>query len=115
MFYEPEKNDHGLKYDPFKSIVVPRPIGWISTVDAQGRVNLAPFSQFNNLGYDPPYVMFAASNFPLSARPKDSVRSAMLKQGIPIVLLSPAEMSDLLPREVAKWANVIKAANIPME
>ncbi len=77
MFYEPDKNDHGLKYDPYKSIVVPRPIGWISTVNAQGRVNLAPFSQFNNLGYDPPYVMFAASNFPLSARPKDSVANVI--------------------------------------
>ncbi len=77
MFYEPDKNDHGLKYDPFKSIVVPRPIGWISTLNSAGRVNLAPFSQFNNLGYDPPYVMFAASNFPLLARPKDSVANVI--------------------------------------
>jgi flavin reductase (DIM6/NTAB) family NADH-FMN oxidoreductase RutF len=77
MFYEPDKNDHGLKHNPFKSIVVPRPVGWISTVNTEGRVNLAPFSQFNNLGYDPPYVMFAASNFPLSARPKDSVANVL--------------------------------------
>ncbi|HKT16472.1 MAG TPA: flavin reductase family protein [Stellaceae bacterium] len=77
MFYEPDKNDHGLKHDPFKSIVVPRPIGWISTLSAAGKVNLAPFSQFNNLGYDPPYVMFAAANFPLASRPKDSVTNAI--------------------------------------
>jgi flavin reductase (DIM6/NTAB) family NADH-FMN oxidoreductase RutF len=77
MFYEPEKANHGLPHDPYKSIVVPRPIGWISTIDRQGRVNLAPFSQFNNLGYDPPYVMFAAANFPRSPRPKDSVANVV--------------------------------------
>ncbi|HVA14705.1 MAG TPA: flavin reductase family protein [Stellaceae bacterium] len=77
MFYEPDKGNHGLPHDPYKSIVVPRPIGWISTVDRAGRVNLAPFSQFNNLGYDPPYVMFAAANFPRSPRPKDSVANVV--------------------------------------
>ena len=77
MFYEPDKNDHGLPHDPFKSIVVPRPIGWISSLDREGRLNLAPFSQFNNLGYDPPYVMFAAANFPRSPRPKDSVTNVI--------------------------------------
>ncbi|MEC8204592.1 MAG: flavin reductase family protein, partial [Pseudomonadota bacterium] len=61
MFYSTEKNDHGLPYNPYKSIVVPRPIGWISSLDTDGNVNLAPYSQFNNLGYDPPYVMFSAS------------------------------------------------------
>src|SRR5580658_9800553 len=77
MFYEPDKGNHGLPHDPYKSIVVPRPIGWISTIDRDGRVNLAPFSQFNNLGYDPPYVMFAAANFPRSPRPKDSVTNVV--------------------------------------
>jgi len=38
MFYEPDKNNHGLPHDPFKSIVVPRPIGWISSIDREGRV-----------------------------------------------------------------------------
>ena len=93
MFYEPDKNDHGLKYDPYKSIVVPRPIGWISTVNAAGRVNLAPFSQFNNLGYDPPYVMFAASNFPLSARPKDSV-SNVIETGAFVVNMATYELRE---------------------
>ena len=64
MFYEPDKNDHGLPFNPFKSIVVPRPIGWVSTVDREGRGNLAPYSQFNNLGYDPPYVMISTSRAP---------------------------------------------------
>ena len=59
MFYDPEKDDHGLARSPFKSCVVPRPIGWISTVSASGIHNLAPYSQFQNLGFDPPYVMVA--------------------------------------------------------
>ena len=62
MFYEPDKDNHGLPYNPFKSIVVPRPIGWVSTLDLRGGVNLAPYSQFQNLGYDPPYVMFSAAH-----------------------------------------------------
>src|SRR5262249_22660535 len=76
MFYEPDKNDHDLPFNPYKSIVVPRPIGWISTISRDGIVNLAPYSQFNNLGYDPPYVMFSANSFPESGRRKDTVRNA---------------------------------------
>ncbi|MBP1695461.1 MAG: oxidoreductase, RutF-like [Deltaproteobacteria bacterium] len=75
MFYEPKKNDHGLAHDPFKSCVVPRPIGWISTVGGDGVANLAPFSQFQNLTFDPPYVMFAA-NQKTDGRRKDSVVNA---------------------------------------
>ncbi len=60
MFYEPHKNNHGLRFAPFKSCIVPRPIAWISTLNRAGVVNLAPFSQCNILGWDPPYVMFSA-------------------------------------------------------
>jgi flavin reductase (DIM6/NTAB) family NADH-FMN oxidoreductase RutF len=76
MFYEPDKDDHGLPFNPYKSIVVPRPIGWISTISRAGIVNLAPYSQFNNLGYDPPYVMFSGNSFPDTGHRKDSVRNA---------------------------------------
>ena len=78
MFYSTEKNDHGLPYNPYKSIVVPRPIGWISSLDANGNVNLAPYSQFNNLGYDPPYVMFSSGSRFEDGGPKDSARNALL-------------------------------------
>jgi len=61
MFYQPENNDHGLPYNPFKAIVSPRPIGWISTVDSHGIANLAPYSFFNALCDTPPMVMFASS------------------------------------------------------
>ena len=76
MFYDTEKNDHNLPYNPYKSIVVPRPIGWISSLDEQGNVNLAPYSQFNNLGYDPPYVMFSGSHKP-TGEMKDSVANIL--------------------------------------
>lgn len=75
MYYEPGKTPHGLPHDPFKSCVVPRPIGWISTVDAQGRDNLAPYSQFQNVTFDPPIVMFSANQTTQGER-KDSVRNA---------------------------------------
>jgi flavin reductase (DIM6/NTAB) family NADH-FMN oxidoreductase RutF len=75
MFYEPDKNDHGLPHAPFKSCIVPRPIAWISTIDRQGLVNLAPFSQCNILGWDPPYIMFSA-NTHVDGRRKDSVANA---------------------------------------
>lgn len=78
MFYEPAKNDHGLPFNPYKSIVVPRPIGWITTLDPDGIVNLAPYSQFNNLGYDPPYVMFSSGSRVGDGGPKDSARNALL-------------------------------------
>ena len=59
MFYETQTNDHGLPHDPFKSCVVPRPIGWISTLSADGVPNLAPFSYFNAVSGVPPHVMFS--------------------------------------------------------
>jgi flavin reductase (DIM6/NTAB) family NADH-FMN oxidoreductase RutF len=75
MFYEAKRNDHGLQFDPFKSCVVPRPIGWISTLSREGIPNLAPYSQFQNLTFDPPYVMFAANQKTDGGR-KDSVVNA---------------------------------------
>ena len=62
MFYEPDKRNHGLPHNPFKALVVPRPIGWISAIDHSGRINLAPYSFFNLVASDPPCVMFAASS-----------------------------------------------------
>lgn len=60
MFYRPA-DGHGLPHNPFNAIVTPRPIGWISTRDAQGRDNIAPYSFFNGVAYTPPQVMFAST------------------------------------------------------
>jgi flavin reductase (DIM6/NTAB) family NADH-FMN oxidoreductase RutF len=67
MFYETAKNDHGLPRDPFKAIVAPRPIGWITSMSAKGEINLAPYSFFNAVSDEPPIVMFASDG------PKDSI------------------------------------------
>ncbi len=61
MFYR-AGTPHGLKHDPFNAIVVPRPIGWISSIDARGVVNLAPYSFFNAVAYTPPQVVFSATS-----------------------------------------------------
>jgi len=74
MFYRPEDNDHGLPHNPFKAIVSPRPIGWISTVSADGIANLAPYSFFNALCDNPPMVMFASTGQkPDQPKGKDSL------------------------------------------
>jgi flavin reductase (DIM6/NTAB) family NADH-FMN oxidoreductase RutF len=68
MFYEPEKRDRTLlPYDPFKAIVAPRPIGWITSMSRKGEVNLAPYSFFNGVNSRPNLVMFGSEGF------KDSV------------------------------------------
>lgn len=66
MFYEPILG-HGLAHDPFKAIVAPRPIGWISTLDTAGRRNLAPYSFFNGVCGNPPMVMFSSEGLKHSA------------------------------------------------
>lgn len=68
-FYEPA-NGHGLPHDPFNALIAPRPIGWISSRDSQGVLNLAPYSFFNAFNYHPPIVGFSSVGY------KDSVRNA---------------------------------------
>ncbi|HLH94967.1 MAG TPA: flavin reductase family protein [Xanthobacteraceae bacterium] len=60
MFYATAKNDHGLPRDPFKAIVAPRPIGWITSISIKGDINLAPYSFFNAVSEEPPMVMFSS-------------------------------------------------------
>ncbi|HGH3370839.1 TPA: flavin reductase family protein [Kluyvera cryocrescens] len=67
-FYQPSQG-HGLPHDPLNAIVGPRPIGWIASVDAQGRPNLVPYSFFNCFNYRPPIIGFASSGW------KDSVQN----------------------------------------
>src|ERR1700744_6700009 len=58
-FYQPSQG-HGLRHDPFNAIIAPRPIGWISSMDAEGAVNLAPYSFFNGFNYTPPIIGFSS-------------------------------------------------------
>jgi flavin reductase (DIM6/NTAB) family NADH-FMN oxidoreductase RutF len=74
MFYDTKLNNHNLKYNPFKSCIVPRPIGWISTKSEEGIVNLAPYSYFNAVADIPPVIMFASGYYP-DGTDKDSIRN----------------------------------------
>ena len=70
MYFDPRTEKHGLAHSPYTALVVPRPIGWISTIAADGVVNLAPYSFFNLVSSYPPFVLFS------SADRKDSQRNA---------------------------------------
>ena len=62
MDYDPRTEPHKLARDPVTSLVVPRPIGWITTITETGLVNLAPYSFFNLIsGRKQPFVMFSSS------------------------------------------------------
>ncbi len=75
MYFETDKNDHGLPYNPIKALTVPRPIGWISTISKDGIGNLSPYSYFNGLSYNPPFVMFSGGCNEDGSK-KDTVRNA---------------------------------------
>jgi len=77
MFYSTRENDHGLPHNPFKAIVSPRPIAWVSTLNADGSANLAPYSFFNGVNDSPPMVMFASQTKKHGFETaKDSARNA---------------------------------------
>jgi flavin reductase (DIM6/NTAB) family NADH-FMN oxidoreductase RutF len=61
MYFDPRSKEYPLKNDPLTSLVVPRPIGWISTLTRSGLVNLAPYSFFNAVASRPPFVLFASA------------------------------------------------------
>jgi flavin reductase (DIM6/NTAB) family NADH-FMN oxidoreductase RutF len=65
-FYEP-RDGHRLPHDPLNAMVAPRPIGWISSVSADGVRNIAPYSFFNVINYSPPLIAFSSMGW------KDSV------------------------------------------
>lgn len=69
MHYPTTARAPGLAHDPFKALVVPRPVGWIATVDRDGRPNLAPYSFFNAVSDRPPMVMFSSGGH------KDTLRN----------------------------------------
>ena len=75
MFYQPKKSPFSI--DPYKSLIFPRPIGWISSIDKKGIVNLAPYSYFNAIADDPPQIMFVAGASDRSSQKKDTLSNIM--------------------------------------
>ena len=76
MFYQPKKG-HPFSIDPYKSLVFPRPIGWISSLSKKGIPNLAPYSFFNAIAVDPPQVMFSSGAPIDSSGYKDSLTNIL--------------------------------------
>jgi flavin reductase (DIM6/NTAB) family NADH-FMN oxidoreductase RutF len=72
MDYDPRSEPHNLAHDPTTSLVVPRPIGWITTISPSGVVNLAPYSFFNMIASHPPFVMFSSNTRKHSQRHAES-------------------------------------------
>jgi len=93
-FYE-TRIGHGLPHDPFKAILAPRPIGWISTVDANGLINLAPYSFFNGFNSSPPIVGFSSEGR------KDSVSNAEATGEF---------VCNMVTRDLAELMNVTSAS-----
>ncbi|WP_227271302.1 flavin reductase family protein [Roseobacter weihaiensis] len=111
MFYRPA-DGHGLPHNPFNAIVTPRPIGWISTRGANGQNNLAPYSFFNAVAYEPPQVMFASTAAKEDrGDTKDSVAN-IRETGVFCVNIVEYAMRDVmnassaaLPRDVDEFAH----------
>jgi len=76
MFYEPKK-EIPFKVDPFKSLIFPRPIGWISSVNKYGVANLAPYSYFNAVTDEPPQIMFCSNGSSVNYKYKDSLSNIL--------------------------------------
>ena len=76
MFYEP-KSGHPFKIDPYKALVFPRPIGWISSLSKKGIPNLAPYSYFNAVADEPPQVMFCSNGDSAYGGYKDSLTNIL--------------------------------------
>jgi flavin reductase (DIM6/NTAB) family NADH-FMN oxidoreductase RutF len=89
MYFDPRTEKHGLAHSPFTALVVPRPIGWISTIGPGGIVNLAPYSFFNLVSSAPPVVMFS------SAERKDSQRNVE-EAGEFVCSIATFELKDVM-------------------
>lgn len=96
MFYDPRHESHGLPHSPWLALIVPRPIGWISTTSADGTSNLAPYSCFNALSSRPPFLMFSSDTL------KDSVTNAE-KTGYFCANLATFELREAMNQSSASY------------
>jgi flavin reductase (DIM6/NTAB) family NADH-FMN oxidoreductase RutF len=95
MFYKPA-DGHGLPHNPFNALITPRPIAWVSTQDANGVRNLAPYSFFNGTAYTPPQVMFASTGSkPDQTEGKDSLTN-IRETGVFCINVVSQDMRDTM-------------------
>jgi flavin reductase (DIM6/NTAB) family NADH-FMN oxidoreductase RutF len=111
MFYRPE-DGHGLPHNPFNALVVPRPIGWISSRSADGTDNLAPYSFFNAVAYVPPQVMFASTGQkPDRNGTKDSVAN-IRETGVFCVNMVSRPLLDAMNASSGEWPRDVDEFNL---
>ena len=122
MFYEPKKKNHGLSKNPFNSLVIPRPIGWISTVDKIGVFNLAPYSFFNAFSSNPPILVFSSNRTVANNTTKDTLHNVTLNQEVVVNVVNyeivrqmslasisyPAEINEFEKSGLWGWFDLVE-------
>lgn len=96
MFFRPGLDRHGLPHNPFKALVAPRPIAWISTLDPEGRPNLAPYSFFNAVCEDPPMVAYASNGEKTGGHGRKDTLANIRATGAFVVSIVPQALSDAM-------------------
>src|SRR6056297_2515465 len=113
MRFDLDGLDARERYKLLTGTVVPRPIGWISTVDEQGRRNLAPFSYFQIASASPPVLSFSGGS--RAGRPKDSVHNALATGGFVAHIADMALMEAMNATRVeAPHADVVAAPRVAL-
>jgi len=102
MFYRPQ-DGHGLPHNPFNAIVTPRPIGWIATRATDGSENLAPYSFFNAVAYEPPQVMFASTSAKDDRDGTKDSTANIRETGFFCVNIVEYAMRDVMNRTSGPW------------
>ncbi len=100
MRFDPTQTEPSSIYKLLTGVVIPRPIGWVSTIDAAGKNNLAPFSYFNAVGEDPPHIMF--STVRTGNKNKDTLNNILHNQQFVVNLVT----EDLVEKMNATSAQV---------
>jgi len=100
MYYDPRRNDHGLPRNPMLALVVPRPIGWISTVSSAGVVNLAPYSFFNLVSGSPPFVMF-------SSKPRKDSQGNAEETGEFVCNIATYDLREVVNASSTEWGPAV--------
>ena len=116
MFYTTQQNNHGLRYNPFKAIVSPRPIAWISTKDQDGNANLAPYSFFNGMSDQPPLIGFGSGPTKMGLdEPKDSLTNIEATGEFCVSIVSDVlkDQMNLSSKHVAHGVDEFELAGLP--
>ncbi|MCU0907097.1 MAG: flavin reductase family protein [Rhodobacteraceae bacterium] len=106
MFYRPE-DGHGLPHNPFNALVVPRPIGWISSRGGDGHDNLAPYSFFNAVAYTPPQVMFASTGAKADRGDTKDTLAQIRETGVFCVNIVEAAAAEAMNRTSGPWGAAV--------